>query len=80
MPDLLGLDLPPSLPRLDVPVLVLGAADDGFVFPDALEATARTYRTTAEVFPSMAHAMMLDRGWEAVAGRILGWLDATLAA
>jgi pimeloyl-ACP methyl ester carboxylesterase len=78
--DLLGLDLPPSLPRLELPVLVLGAEQDGFLpaFSGALEATARTYRTRAEVFPAMAHVMMLDRGWEAVARRILDWLDATL--
>ncbi|MFO0954433.1 MAG: alpha/beta hydrolase [Isosphaeraceae bacterium] len=78
--DLLGFDLPPSLPRLDLPVLVVGAERDGFVFPDALDATARTYRTRAEVLPGVSHAMMLDRGWEGVARHILGWLDQTLAA
>jgi hypothetical protein len=26
----------------------------------------------------MAHAMMLDSGWQMVADRILGWLDETL--
>jgi pimeloyl-ACP methyl ester carboxylesterase len=78
--DLLGLDLPPSLPRLDLPVLVLGAEHDGFLpaFSGALEATARTYRTRPEVLPGIAHAMMLDHGWEAVARRILDWLDTTL--
>jgi pimeloyl-ACP methyl ester carboxylesterase len=77
--DLLGLDLPPSLPRLDLPVLVLGAEHDGLVFPGALEATARTYRTRPEVLPGIAHAMMLDRRWETMARRILGWLEATLS-
>ncbi len=78
--DLLGLDLPPSLPCLDLPVLVLGAEHDGFLpaFSGALKATARTYRTRAEVLPDMAHAMMLDHGWEAVAPRILDWLEMTL--
>ena len=76
--DLMGLDLPPSRPMLEVPVLVLGASDDGFVFPGALEATARTYRTRPEVIPDLAHAMMLDSGWERVARRILGWLAETL--
>jgi pimeloyl-ACP methyl ester carboxylesterase len=78
--DLLGLDLPPSLPRLDLPVLVLGAEHDGFLpaFSGALQTTARTYRTRAEVLPGLAHAMMLDRGWEAVARRIGDWLDTTL--
>jgi pimeloyl-ACP methyl ester carboxylesterase len=76
--DLLGLDLPPSRPRLALPVLVLGAANDGFVFPGALAATAGTYGTRPEVLPEIAHAMMLDHGWERVARRILDWLEVTL--
>jgi non-heme chloroperoxidase len=73
--DLMCLDLAPSTPMLDTLVLVLGAEDDFFVYPGGLEATADTYRTKAEVFPSMAHAMMLDLGWEKVAARIATWLD-----
>ena len=77
--DLMNLDLPPSTPSLDVPVLVLGAADDRFVFAGAIAATAATYRTEAEIFPKMAHAMMLDHRWAKVADRIAAWLPATLA-
>lgn len=76
--DLMGLDLPPSTPCLDLPVLVLGAEHDTFIFRGGLDATADTYRTTAEVFPGMAHAMMLERNWQQVADRILGWLTTTL--
>ena len=77
--DLMGLDLPPSTPSLDLPVLVLGAADDCFVFPGAIAATAETYRTEAEIFTGMAHAMMLDHNWRKVADRIAGWLPTALA-
>ena len=73
--DLLGLDLPPSLPLLETPVLVLGAANDQFIYEGALRATADTYRTRAEVFPDMAHAMMLDHDWEKPAARIAEWLS-----
>ena len=76
--DLLGLDLPPSLPLLDTPVLVLGAQNDQFIYEGALHATAATYRTKAEIFSDMAHAMMLDHGWEKPAHRIAEWLEATL--
>ncbi len=76
--DLLGLDLPPSAPTLDVPVLVLGAENDSFVFRGALEATAKMYRTRPVVFPRMAHAMMLEHGWERVAKTMADWLDETL--
>lgn len=77
--DLLFLDLPPSTPMLDVPVLVLGAEEDSFVYRGGLETTADTYRTKAEIFPGMRHAMMLDLGWESVAARIHGWLEEALA-
>lgn len=76
--DLLGLDLPPSTPTLDLPVLVLGADNDRFVLRGALDATARTYRTRPVMFPRMAHAMMLEHHWEAAAKKILDWLDETL--
>jgi pimeloyl-ACP methyl ester carboxylesterase len=76
--DLMGCDLPPSTPSLDLPVLVLGAQNDNFVFAGAVAATAQTYRTRPEIFPGMAHAMMLDHDWEKVAARIVQWLDATL--
>lgn len=80
--DLVGLDLPPSMPsaELKTPVLVLGAESDAFVFRGGLEATAATYGTEAEIFPNMAHAMMLEPGWRAVAERICGWLEATLGS
>jgi alpha-beta hydrolase superfamily lysophospholipase len=76
--DLLFLDLPPSTPMLDTPVLVLGAENDSFVYRGGLETTADTYRTKAEIFPRMRHAMMLDLGWENVAARIHAWLEDTL--
>jgi hypothetical protein len=75
--DLLFLDLPPSTPMLNTPVLVLGAENDFFVYPGGLETTADTYRTKAEVFVGMRHAMMLDLAWESVAARIHGWLEET---
>lgn len=78
--DLMGLDLPPSTPSLDLPVLVLGAENDMFVFRGGIETTAETYRTRAEIFPGMAHAMMLDHGWQRPAARILDWVSMTLSA
>ncbi len=71
--DMMGLDLPRP-ERVRVPILVLGAADDRLITPGEVEATARAYRTQAEVLPGMAHDMMLEAGWQAVADRILIWL------
>lgn len=79
MTDMVALDLPPSLRQVDVPVLVLGGECDAFITPTAVEVTAATYATEAEIFPGMPHAMMLDRDWEKVARRILDWLNEVLS-
>lgn len=79
MTDMLGLDLPPSTRFEDVPVLVLGGERDAFIAPEAVQATASTYGTEAEIFADMPHAMMLDRDWKLVAERIADWLDTVLA-
>jgi alpha-beta hydrolase superfamily lysophospholipase len=71
--DMMGLSLPRP-ERVRTPVLVMGAADDRLISPRDVEATARAYRTKAEVLPDMAHDMMLEAGWQAVADRILSWL------
>jgi pimeloyl-ACP methyl ester carboxylesterase len=71
--DMLMLSTPVP-DRMGDPVLVLGADEDGCCPAQALRATARAYRTTAEVFHGMGHDMMLEPGWEAVAGRIDEWL------
>jgi hypothetical protein len=71
--DMVLLDLPrPG--RVKTPLLVLGAAQDVMVAPDEVEATGRAYGTRAELFPGMAHTMILEPGWQAVADRILDWL------
>lgn len=68
-----GLLALPRSRRVHTPMLVLGATNDQVFTRAEVEATARAYRTTAEFFP-MAHDMMLERGWENVATRIINWL------
>jgi len=63
-------------PKAKTPLLVLGSADDALISPPAVEATARAFGVPAYLFSGMGHAMMLDVGWQAVADRILGWLEA----
>jgi alpha-beta hydrolase superfamily lysophospholipase len=45
------------------------------ISPGEVEATARACHTQAEVLPGMAHDMMLEAGWQAVADQILCWLN-----
>ena len=71
--DMLCFGLPKPR-RVRIRLLVLGAADDTIFHPREIEATARAYDTPAEVFPNIAHDMMLETGWQPVANRILGWL------
>ena len=71
--DMLILDLPRP-ERVKTPLLVLGGAKDILFPPSEIEATARAYDTQGEIFPDMAHDMMLEAGWQAVADRIVGWL------
>jgi alpha-beta hydrolase superfamily lysophospholipase len=57
------------------PLLVLGAANDRLIDSPRVRATARAYGTQAELFPNMNHGMMLEAGWEAVASRMLEWMN-----
>jgi pimeloyl-ACP methyl ester carboxylesterase len=71
--DLLGLNLAHPK-KVKTPLLILGAENDNAITPDQVRATARAYGVQAEIFPNMAHDMMLEKDWESVAGRILDWL------
>jgi pimeloyl-ACP methyl ester carboxylesterase len=73
--DMVFLNLPKPR-RVSAPLLVLGGQSDRSVTPQEVHATARTYRTHAEIFPDMGHDMMLEPGWVAVAQRIHTWLCA----
>jgi alpha-beta hydrolase superfamily lysophospholipase len=73
--EMILLGLCPPGPITDTPLLVLGAANDTAISPSEVEATARRHNTQAEFFPNMAHNMMLEASWQAVADRILGWLS-----
>ena len=67
-----------NLPRPDkvkTPLLVLAAANDRVFSLAEEQATARAYGIEAEIFPDMAHDMMLESNWQQVADRILGWLQ-----
>jgi pimeloyl-ACP methyl ester carboxylesterase len=61
--------------RVKTPLLVLGGARDTVFHPYEVEATARAYHTQAVIFPDLAHDMMLEAGWQAVADRIIAWLN-----
>jgi len=71
--DLLGLKLV-NPKKIKTPLLVLGAHKDTVISNGDVERTAHAYNTTAEIFPNMAHDMMLEKGWQSVAEKIGSWL------
>ena len=72
--DELGLNLVRTK-RIRTPLLVIGAQKDTVIFPSMVQSTARKYGLKAEIFPDMAHDVMLEASWEQVAKRILEWLE-----
>jgi pimeloyl-ACP methyl ester carboxylesterase len=72
--DMVALDLPKP-ERVKTPLLVLGAGRDNMIAPREIEATARAFKTKAEIIPDVAHNSMLEQRWQSVADRILTWLN-----
>lgn len=72
--DLLGLNLADPK-KVKTPMLVLGAEKDTVIAPRDVYDTARAYGVQAEIFPGMAHDVMLESGWRSAAERILNWLQ-----
>jgi pimeloyl-ACP methyl ester carboxylesterase len=72
--DMLMLNLPHPKRASRPPSLVLGGANDAIISPAEVRATARTYNADPQIYPNMAHDMMLEPGWQSVADKIIGWL------
>jgi pimeloyl-ACP methyl ester carboxylesterase len=71
--DTLILNLPKPK-RVSAPMLVMGGELDRCIIQKEVRATARAYGTEATIFPGMAHNMMLEPGWSAVAEHMHTWL------
>ncbi len=63
----------PRPTRVKSPMLVLGGGADATILPSEVQATARAYGTTAQIFPATAHDMMLEPKWRDVANAILAF-------
>lgn len=71
--DMLALDRP--RPRaVDVPVLVLGAADDAIFTADDVAATANAWGAEHVTLEDIGHDVMLDDGWERAADALADWV------
>ena len=72
--DMLALDLVRTKRVNRVPILVLGAEHDAIVTQRQIRRAAALYGAEVEIFADMAHDMMLEPGWQAVAERMDRWL------
>lgn len=73
--DMLVLALPRPKKVPPLPMLILGGNEDAIFTPAEIEYTANAYNAEWELFPKMAHDMMLEAKWEAAAERMAGWLE-----
>jgi len=64
--------------QFETPPVIIGAEKDTVILPKMVQTTAKAYGTQAEIFPDMAHDVMLEKDWEKVAGRILEYLKTQL--
>jgi len=64
-----------SPPKVQTPVIVMGAEEDRLFSETEIEKTAGAYGRKAIMFPGMAHDMMLEDQWQKVAERILAELQ-----
>ena len=72
--DMIALDLPHPR-KVKAHVLVLGASRDIMLSAREIRATARAYAAPSEIIADVAHNSMLELRWQAVADRILAWLQ-----
>lgn len=71
--DMLLFDLRKAA-RIRTPLMVMGGASDTIFSPGQVAGTASAYGVQARMFPDTAHDMMLEDGWQHVAGAMAEWL------
>ncbi|HEY0048467.1 MAG TPA: alpha/beta fold hydrolase [Pyrinomonadaceae bacterium] len=65
----------PKPRKIKTPLLVIGAENDALIAPKKIEKTARAFNADCRIFPAMAHDLMLESGWRAVADFMIDWLE-----
>jgi pimeloyl-ACP methyl ester carboxylesterase len=72
--DMVALDLPHPR-KVKAPLLVLGVSRDNMLSAREIRATGRAYAAPSDIIADVAHNSMLELRWQAVADRILAWLQ-----
>jgi len=61
--------------KIKTDILLLGAKNDTIFHVNEMEETAAAYGQKPGIFEDMAHDMMLEKYWQAVADQIIAWLN-----
>jgi non-heme chloroperoxidase len=61
--------------RVSAPVMVVTGTDDRFVVPRVARALARKYSAELREYPSFAHHIISEPGWEGPCADIVKWMD-----
>ncbi len=65
----------PNSKKVNTKTLVIGGEDDFLFTPKQMTNTAKKYNTQPVMFEGMGHDIMLDKGWENVAGKVHQWIQ-----
>ena len=72
--DMIGFNLPKTKKIKLRKIQVIGAENDAVLSVKNVLQTAKVYNTKAIIIPNIAHDLMLDTNWEAVAITMQNWL------
>ena len=61
--------------RVRGPMLVVAGSDDRITPAKMVRRVARRYGATLREYPGFAHMLLMEPGWERIAGDIADWLE-----
>ena len=65
----------PTLCRADCPMHVIAGGEDALFSESETRAVAHVWDASWETVPGLAHALMIEPGWQQAADAVIGWLD-----
>jgi pimeloyl-ACP methyl ester carboxylesterase len=69
------IGVPVDASRVRCPLLVICGGDDKFIPVKTVERVARRYGAPLRVIPGRGHMLVLEPGWQELAGTIAEWFD-----
>jgi len=73
--DVAMAGVPVDAARVRCPMLVVAAREDRITPAKMVEKVARKYQAELRVYDGHAHMVLLEPGWELIAGEVASWLD-----